>query len=191
MKTVSLLLLSLVFAFAGCVNLKPKPDRTQVFALASDVAPIVDIAGEPECYIGRVEVPGFLEGTGIFFRSANGELDSASGARWAEALSEALPRAIGMHMQATGQAQVRAYYPWSNKTRDAAKISVQFERFSANASGQVEVIAQWQIETKNGIKAEGRYIASKLIWDRDSIADYVAKLNIALAGLAEEITNEL
>lgn len=192
MKSFPFITLIIIAAtLTGCVNLKPKPDRTQVFALASDVAASADVADKPECYISRVDVPSFLEGTHIYYRSANGELDSAVGARWAEAISLALPRAIGIHMQATGFAQVRGYYPWPNKTHDAPKVSVQFEHFSANAAGQVEVIAQWQIEMKTGSKREGRYIAPDLSWDGVEIADYVAKLNTALAGLAAEIAQEL
>lgn len=191
MKSFPFITLIVAATLTGCVNLKPKPDRTQVFALASDVAALVDVADKPECYISRVEVPGFLDGTHIYYRSANGALESAAGARWVEAVSVALPRAIGTHMQATGFAQVRAYYPWPNKTRDAPKVSVQFERFSANAAGQVEVIALWQIEMKSGSKREGRYIATDLSWDGVEVADYVAKLNAALAGLAAEIAQKL
>jgi uncharacterized lipoprotein YmbA len=191
MKITALLALILTTLLTGCVNLKPQPDRSQVFALASDVAAVADLEGKPECYVSRVELPGFLEGTRIYYRSANGKLDSVSGARWAEALAEALPRAIAMHLQATGQANVRGYYPWSQTTRDSPTISVQFERFSANAAGQVEVIAQWQIKFKTGAKREGRYIAPSLVWDRNNVADYVAKLNAALAGLADVIAQEL
>jgi len=191
MKIITLPILVIAAVLSGCVNLKPKPDRTRVFTLASDVAPVADVVGQPECYVSRVELPGFLEGTRIFYRSANGELDSAQGARWAETPDEALPRAIAMYLQATGKANVRGFYPWSNIARDAVTISVQFERFSANAQGQVEVIAQWQIESGKEIQKEGRYVAATLVWDRTKVADYVAQLNAALVGLAETIAQEL
>lgn len=191
MKISTILTLILVALLSGCVNLKPKPDHTQVFSLASDVAAVADVEGKPECYVSRVELPGFLEGTRIYYRSANGELDSIQGARWAEAPAEALPRAIAMHLQATEKANVRAYYPWSKTASEAATISVQFERFSANAQGQVEVVARWQIEKAKGTIKEGRYTAPIFVWNRTAAADYVAKLNAALAGLAAEIANAL
>jgi uncharacterized lipoprotein YmbA len=191
MKSTTLFSLFLIMLLSGCVNLKPKPDRSQVFALASDVAAAADVEGKPECYVSRVELPGFLEGTRIYYRSAHGELDSVSSARWAESPVDALPRSIAMHLQATGQANVRAYYPWAKAAREATTIAVQFERFSANAEGQVEVVARWQIESAGGRLKDGRYIAPNLIWDGVDAADYVAKINQALAGLAQAIAQEL
>jgi len=191
MKATAISVLTLALCLVGCVNFKPKPDRTQVFALASEVPVAADLEGKPEVHVDRVELPGFLEGTRIHFRTANGELNSFAGARWAQDPAEALPRAIAMHLQSTGRANVRGYYPWAYTQPEAAKISVQFERFSANPAGQVEVVAQWQIESADGRRTQGRYIAPGLQWDGGDVADYVAKLNQGLAGLAEKIAQAL
>ncbi|MGZ0655083.1 PqiC family protein [Coraliomargarita sp. W4R53] len=191
MKTITLISLTLAALLTGCVNLKPKPDHTQVFTLATNVQAAAELKGKTECYVSRVELPGYLEGGRIYYRSENGELSHVMGSRWAESLRESLPSAIAMHLQATGQAKVRAYYPWAKTTESMALVSVQFERFSANALGQVEVIAQWQIKSKNGSVKQGRYIAPGLVWDRQDAADYVSKLDIALAGLAETIAQAL
>jgi uncharacterized lipoprotein YmbA len=194
MKATAILALTFTLAFAlsltGCVNLKPKPDRTQIFTLAADLQPVEAWEGLPEVYVTRVELPGFLEGTRIHYRAAKGELESFAGARWAEAPFEALPRAIAMHLQATGKVKVRAYYPWAQTSRALTKVSVQFERFSANADGQVEVVARWQIETADGSLNEGRYIAEYLQWDGQEVADYVTALDAGLNGLAEAIARE-
>lgn len=176
---------------SGCVNLKPKPDLTQIFTLAADVAPVQSVEGKPECYVARVELPGYLEGTRIYYRLPDSKLGTVSAARWAEAPLEALPRAIAIYLQATGKANVRAYHPWANSSRDVAIVSVQFERFSANAAGQIEVVAQWQIKSPDGMTKEGRYLAPELIWDGQNASDYVAQLNAAIAGLAQAISAEL
>jgi len=191
MKVISLFTVLFAALLSGCVNLKPKPDRTQIFTLAADVPVAANLESRPMVYVTRVEMPGFLEGTRIHYRVANGELESFAGARWAEAPDEALPRAIAMHLQSTSQANVRAYYPWPNTTREAAKVAVQFERFSANAAGQVEIVAQWQIESPGGQTKQGRYIATSLQWDGSDVASYVAQLNSGLAGLAETIARAL
>ncbi|MDQ8206895.1 PqiC family protein [Coraliomargarita sp. SDUM461003] len=191
MKCIPIIALALSMLLSGCVNLKPKPDRTQLFMLASEVAVVSEVAGKPECYVGRVELPGYLEGKRIYYRSPNGELDSVAGSRWAEPLRPALPSALAMHLQATGAVNVRAYYPWQNTVREGATVSVQFERFSANANGQVEVIAQWQITLPNGSVESGRFIAPHSSWDRQNAADYVAKFDAALAVLAESIAQKL
>lgn len=191
MKASTFCILLLAVVLGGCVNLKPKPDRTKIFALATDVQPATDPEGRPEVYVARVELPGFLEGTRIHYRAGDGQLDSLSDARWAEAPVEALPRALAIYLQATGLADVRGYYPWSNTKRDTAKVSVQFERFSANPEGRVEVVAQWQIEFPDGQQSEGRYVATGLQWDGQNVADYVARLNAGLAGLAEAIAQGL
>ena len=191
MKAPVLCIISLAALLSGCVNLKPKADHTQIFTLAADVPVATNLEGQPMVYVTRVEIPGFLEDTRILYRLANGELESFAGARWTDALDEALPRAIAMHLQSTSRANVRAYYPWSNTTREVAKVAVQFERFSANAAGQVEVVAQWQIELPDGQTKQGRYIATGLQWDGSKVASYVAQLNSGLAGLAETIAREL
>ncbi|MDQ8193837.1 ABC-type transport auxiliary lipoprotein family protein [Coraliomargarita sp. SDUM461004] len=191
MKISLLISLTLAILLTGCVNLKPKPDRTQVFTLAANVDAVADIAGKPECYVGRVELPGFLEGPRIYYRSTHGELSSVAGARWAEDLRDALPRAIAMHLQATSLAHVRAYYPWANTASEAATISVQFERLSANAGGQIEVIAQWQIEQLDGSRVQGRFMAPGLMWDQHDVSEYVANLDAALAQLSQEIAEKL
>lgn len=185
--TTATIFLVLALAVSGCVNLKPKPDLTRLYMLGAQVAPVASVEGKPEVYIGRIELPGFLEGSRIFHRSASGTLKSVPGARWAEAPSDALPRAIAMHLQGTGAVNVRAYYPWLRTDQDWATVSVQFERFSANAAGVVEVIAQWQVTTSDGEKRVGRYSAPELVWGRGDAADYVAKLDAALAGLAGAI----
>lgn len=191
MKATALLVLLLASCLTGCVNLKPKPDRTQVFALASDVPSAADLEGRPAVYVTRVELPGYLEGTRIHYRAADGKLDSLAAARWAEAPEQALPRALALHLQTTGRVNVRGHYPWANTAREAAQVSVQFERFSANAAGQVEVIARWQIESAGGRSQAGRYIATDLPWDGQDAAAYVAQLNAGLAGLAKAIAGEL
>lgn len=191
MKASAILILLLAVLLSGCVNLKPKPDRTQIFALGTELKSVYNLQGRPEVYVTRVEIPGFLEGTRIHFRAGDGRLDSVTGARWAEAPAEALPRALAMHLQATGLAHVRAYYPWSNTESERTKVSVQFERFSASPSGQVEVVAQWQIESADGQLLKGRYMATGLQWDGQNVVDYIVQLDAGLAGLAEAIAQAL
>ncbi|TVP77607.1 MAG: hypothetical protein EA353_10105, partial [Puniceicoccaceae bacterium] len=172
-RLLALLLLAGSALFTGCVNFKPTPDHTQIYVLAANVEPSADLTDKPRCYVGRVELPGFLEGSRILSRSASGTVVSAPRARWAEPPSEGLPRAIALHLQATGRAHVRAHYPWSTRDTELINISVQFERFSANAEGLIEVIAQWQIVGPDGAVQEGRYIAPQMHWDGLHVADYV------------------
>lgn len=182
---------AVALALSGCVNLKPQPDLTQLYLLAANVVSPADLSDAPASYVERVELPGYLEGTRIYYRSAGGILDSATGARWAEALSEALPQALAMNLQATGQTQVRAYYPSPKMHSGSATVSVKFERFSARADGQVEVIAQWQVVHPDGSTDSGRYVAPEMVWDGSEPAAYVALLDRALADLAETIAETI
>lgn len=172
---------------AGCVNLKPQPDQTQIYLLASDVTPASDLSGLPSAYVSRVELPGYLEGNRIYYRSGPGTLDAAVGARWAEAPSAALPGALALHLLATGRTQVEAHYPSPRTDSSAATVSVRFERFSGRPDGMVEVIAQWAIKRPGGSTETGRFVAPEQFWDGVDTADYVAMLDAALAGLAKEI----
>lgn len=175
----------------GCVNLKPQPDRTRIFILAGDVAAPTDLSSKPASYVARVELPGYLEGTRIHYRSDGGTLSSIASARWAEAPSEALPQALAMHLQATRRTQVRAYYPSSQPSGEVAAISAKLERFSARADGRVELIAQWQVTQPDGSTESGRYVAPEMHWDGAEPAEYVALLDAALAGLAATIADTL
>ena len=186
-RILRLLTAAAVLAISGCVNLKPQPDRTQLFLLAANVATPANLSGTPPSYVARVELPGYLEGTRIYHRSAGGTLNAIAGARWAEAPSEALPQAFAMHLQATGRTQVRAYYPSPQGNAALATVSVRFERFSARADGQMEVIAQWKVVHPNGSIDSGRYVAPEMLWDGGEPAAYIALLDTALAGLAETI----
>lgn len=186
----STLAVTLIF-MSGCVNLKPQPDRTQLYLLGANVASPADLSGKPPSYVARAELPGYLEGTRIYYRSAGGTLESVAGARWAEAPAEALPQALAMHLQATERTQVRAYYPSPRVNSEMATLSVKFERFSARPDGQVEVIAQWRVVHPDGSSDSGRYVAPELLWDGSGPSTYVALLDTALAGLAETIAATL
>lgn len=173
----------------GCVNLKPQPDRTQLFLLAGNVSAQSDLSGKPPSYVARVVLPGYLAGNRIYHRSAGGTLAPVVGARWADALAEALPQALAMHLQATGRTQVQGYYPSPNPDADRATAFVRFERFSARSDGQVEVIAQWEVAHPDGSRDSGRYVAPTLLWDGVDPGAYVALLDTALSGLAEAIAD--
>lgn len=174
---------------SSCVNLKPQADRTQLYLLASDVRPASDLSDLPNAYVSRVELPGYLEGNRIYYRSAPATLDAAVGARWADAPSEALPGALALHLLATGRTQLVAHYPSPKADSSVATVSVRFERFSARPDGMVEVIAQWAIQHPEGSTETGRFVAPEQFWDGEETADYVAMLDAALAALAKEIAD--
>ncbi len=188
-RIFTFLLVALALTLVGCVNLKPQPDRTQLYLLAGNVSAPLDLSGKPPSYVARIDLPGYLAGNRIYYRSANGTLAPVVGARWADALAEALPQALAMHLQATGWTQVQGYYPSSNPVADRATVAVRFERFSARPDGQVEVVAQWEVVHPDRSLDSGRYVSAALLWDGVDPGAYVAHLDTALSGLAEAIAD--
>lgn len=191
MKFTALTLSIIVVFLAACVNLKPRADKVVLYTLGNQT----ELASAPadgltSYYVARPELPGFLAGSAMAYHRDSGELGYISGARWGEDLSEGIARTLAEYLQATGQVPIRSQYPWPKLSREDPDIRILFQRFSAKASGEIEILAVWQIRDSKGLVKEGNYQSTDLRWKRGAPESYVAQLNAALEALAESIARE-
>lgn len=188
--TVLLLLACLFTALcSGCVNLKPTADVTKQYALGSEAGALM-LTTEPESvlYIARPNLPGYIEGLHLQYRSANSEVISLSKARWIEPLDQGIARTIGELLLESGKHTVSGYYPWPQKNRNAAQLKVNFFRFGGSADGQIELSAYWELVGADGeVENQGLFTAKGIEWQVGDAESLVAGLNQALVELVLDV----
>lgn len=139
----ALLLLLLLAGLVGCAGgssvrhylIDPVPGP--ILAHGDAAALVVDILD--------VELPRYLDRYPIVRRGADGELLLASGHQWGEGLRLNLLRTLSINLsEQLGSVDVS-----TPRTRSAARpdfrVLVVIEAFEANASGQVQLDARWQV----------------------------------------------
>lgn len=173
----------------GCVNLKPRADITQQYALGSDLAVLnVPLSLQAAIYIARPNLPSYSAGSHLQYRSANGEMSQLSHARWIEAVDQGIARSMAEMMLGSARQQVIGYYPWPQEKRSAVQLKVNFYRFGANSKGAVEVLAHWQwLEASGAVEYQGQFTSEGVEWQVGDAASLVSGLNQALRALTVEV----
>lgn len=189
----SFLPLLCLFGLSACVNLKPVPSVTESFILGP-----VDMVGRSNTlmegkpvFIARPQLPTYLEDSRLSYRSANGEVRNIAAARWAEPLAEGIARAMSLYLGASEQIAVKGYYPWPNTATDAARLSLNFQRFGATDSGEVQVVTRWTLKQAGGVSKNAQFVSEALVWQTGEPESLIAAYNKALKALALEIEKSL
>ena len=186
----ALLAVFFLVSFSGCVNLQPTEDVTRHYALgaASGSLSLSPTVAQPALYIARPNLPSYLEGPNLQFRSGDGAVRSLGSARWVEPLDQGVARALGELMLESGSVVVRGYYPWPAASRKTPQLKVDLYRFGARADGAIELSARWQIVAGDGtVERQGQFSAEGLQWRVGDSASLVAGLNQALVQLVAEM----
>lgn len=173
----------------ACVNLKPVPSQSKSYILGPVDALSQDgIGADKEAiYILRPQIPTYLDSTWLSYRSDNGELNKMIEARWAEPLAEGIARAISLYLSEGGEARVEGHYPWPDASSKSSRLSLNFQRFSATESGEVNVVALWRLRDSEGTVKSGRYSSDQLVWAVGQPDTLVAAYNSALRQIAAEV----
>lgn len=178
-------------ALSGCLNLKPKVDDVKLFALGP-----IDVKAEPTrkgpaIYISRPDLPAYLDGKRLQFRKVNGEVGELKNARWAEPLEEGVARALAEYLLASGEQQVSGFYPWPMRSRDSLELRVHFYKLGALASGEVRMVANWELRDSKQVVKSGSYQSEGITWVTGQAASQVEGINRALSQLAVEVLEAL
>jgi len=178
---------------AGCVNLKPVPSQTESFALGPVEMQAPDQSRQLEnpIYIVRPQVPTYLDGSRLSYRSSSGEVINMPGARWAEPLAEGIARAVSLYLSGSVHGVVEGYYPWPNTSQNASRLSLNFQRFGATESGEVQVVAQWTLKPDQGEVISGQFVSDSISWQVGDPATLVAAYNEALRTIAMDVEKSL
>ena len=188
---VSLLCASLVLA--GCVNLKPTANTVDLFTLGPVESSKETLSkdGVELIYVAQPDIPSYLSGTRIYWRSLDGRLSSLTSARWAETLEDGLARTIAQYMSRSESVGNAAHYPWPYMSRSIPKLNVSFEEISAYADRSVRVVAHWQLNLEGQVVHSGTFSSLQEVWTVGDAASLVEAMNRALRELCLEIASEL
>ena len=174
---------------AACVNLKPVPSETTNYTLGPvELGTSAQVSKNSKLiYIIRPQVPTYLDGSRLSYRLASGEVQNIRGTRWAEPLAEGIARAMSLYLSSSSTISVEGYYPWPNTSANAARLTLNFQRFGATESGNVQLVASWILrDSGEGLK-KGHFVSDNQTWDLENPDSLVAAYNRALQALAQDI----
>ncbi|MEM1221821.1 MAG: PqiC family protein [Verrucomicrobiota bacterium] len=192
-SVIPVCLITAVFGFSGCVNLKPKPDLTKRYVLGpvgADSASSATSRDLESIYVARPELPTYLATNRLVYRESGGALTEIKDALWAEPFDQTVARALAEYLS-SASATNYGFYPWQNSRGNPIKVAVQFQRMDANADGSILVTATWMV-FKKGLKIkQGEYTSANLTWTVGDSDSYISSLNSALNALAREVGQQL
>lgn len=187
-------ILLLCLSASGCVNLKPRADTVQQYVLGPIDAQARTSVGEPvrgeTIYVGRPDLPGYLEGNRLQYRVETGAVHRIAGARWGEPVEEGVARALSEYLIQNGAYAESGFYPWPRQS-EAPRLRVRLHQFSATGEGVILVTAGWWIEGPEGTLAQGMFTADDQTWQPGNAESLVRGLNQALQGLADAIREQI
>lgn len=188
-----LIALPCLLVLSACVNLKPVPSETESYVLGPlEMSSSESIKpGVQPIYILRPQVPTFVDGSRLSYRYSSGELINMPGTRWAEPLAEGIARAMSLYLSGSGYELVEGYYPWPNTSSDAARLSLNFLRFGATDTGQVQVAVRWTLKMSDQTSKSGHYISRGLTWEVGQANTLVRAYNEALMALASDLKAQM
>ena len=139
--------------------------------------------------VGPVTLPSYLDRPQIVTRRAGGEVDVAEFDRWADILTEAVPRVLAEDVALRLGSDRVAAYPVA--PRDRYRVLIAIGRFDGSLGTAVVLEAYWQV-----LNAAGEEVAARrsAITDRVDDAGYaalVAAMSRALGVLAGDVATVL
>jgi uncharacterized lipoprotein YmbA len=192
MKLSILFMMALSCSLVGCINLKPREDHRKVFTMGALELPAVDSQqGAERGYIARPDLPGYMEGTGMKVRSADGEIRDLHGARWAEPLDIGAARALSHYIEAASGGVKSGFYPWPQLSFEENILYVRFHEFVATDDGRILLSATWEVKLVSGETRSGVLSINNVMWKPNEPHSLVAGMNEALEALATQISNSL
>lgn len=164
--TAFLITASFFLWLPACVNLKPKASLTKSYTLGPvGVSAVEDVRSSVEpIYILHPQVPAYLDSPRLSYRLASGELINMHNARWAEPLAEGIARAMSLFVSEAYSVETVGHYPWPDTMPGASRLSLNFQRFGATASGEVKVVAYWELRRAEGDTLKGQFVSAGLAW---------------------------
>lgn len=149
-------------------------------------------AGTMVLGIGPVRLPEYLARPQLLTRLTPNRLQLAESHRWAEPLSENIPRVVGENLAALLRTDRILLHPWPASRTADYQLLVEVLHFENEGDGAARLVALWSVKGKEGglVLPEKRssYLVSAKTQDQDGL---VGALNEALGSFCREIALEL
>ncbi len=187
-----LLLLAATLLLANCVRSGP----VQYYQLSAGQG---DEAGEAVALprgvtigLGPIRLPEYLDRPQIVSRTSANRLTLADSERWAEPLTENVPRVLSEDLsQLLGTDRI-LLHPWPRTRVIECQISVEFLQFEGGPDGSVTLTARWTVMGKDGaLLLPARRSSFRVTASGQGQEATVAAQSQSLFRLAREIAIEL
>lgn len=176
--------LTILVILAGCGQ-RPDP---QLYVMSPAPAPVQQAAGEQVEAVLRVRVPDYLDRPQIVSRSGANELEISDTDRWAEPLSESIPRVLAENLSHAlpGARVVVPQDAHGQKIR--YEYLVALDAYEPDGNGSAIMRGHWQLRDNrnNKIVAEGRLDERRPLAS-DAASEVVAALNQNLNDASSQI----
>jgi len=175
----------------GCARTAPV-SYYQLSALeAARNAPATE-AGKMVLGIGPVRLAEYLDRPQIVTRLTPNRLQLADSHRWAEPLSENIPRVLGENLSALLGTERILLHPWPAFRVTDYQLLVEVLHFENESDGAARLVAFWSVKGRDGGIVLSERRSSYLVPARNQDQEgQVAALNAALGSLCREIAQEL
>jgi uncharacterized lipoprotein YmbA len=183
-------LAALVLLVASCASSPPVDYYTLQAESGRGVA---DPAGAVILGIGPLEMPGYLDRPQLVTRAAGGKVFVDEYNRWAEPLSDVLPRVLTANVDQRLDSVVVVSFPFGARIRADYRLAGRITRFDTDQSGVAVLEVQWGVQdAEANIVLEPRrtrYTAQAS--SRDDAGALVAALNQTLTAFSVDVANQL
>ncbi|HIJ90648.1 MAG: PqiC family protein [Desulfobulbaceae bacterium] len=192
MNGLLLLLMACGLFLAGCARTAPisyyqlspleVPGKSQLLAEADKL-----VIG-----IGPVRLPEYLDRLRLVTRLSPTRLQLADSHRWAEPLSENIPRVLGENLSLLLGTDRILLYPWPSARITDYQLLVEVLHFENQSDGTARLVVRWWVKGKDGgiVLPERRssYLIPVTVEGREAM---VGALNETLGSFCREIVREL
>ncbi len=200
LRSAGVLALVAVLIFSGCSMLSPKQEHTRFILLAPTTPGGSNSAPSPASPnlmslaigLGPVQLPQYLDRPELVIRTSPNGLQLSETNRWAEPLADDFRHVLATDLTNLLGITNIVQYPWNPGTRLNYIVRVEVQRFEADTSNNVRLIAHWDLKPSQSDQvlasreAQISYPLSSLAGD--TIA---AALSKAVAELAAQISSAI
>ncbi len=181
-----------VLLLAGCARTAPV-SYYQLSALeAARNVPATAEAGTRVIGIGPVRLPEYLDRPQLVTRLTPNRLQLADSHRWAEPLSENIPRVLGENLSALLGADRILLHPWPSSRTTDYQLLVEVLHFENESDGAARLVVRWSVKGRDGrIVLPERRSSHRIPATAQDQERLVAALNEALGSFCREIAQEL
>lgn len=136
----------------GCVNLAPQTDATRFYVLeaATSDATAADAGCSRTILIGPVRLAGHLEQPAVVERLGDHEVRYLEWHRWAEPLTQAVPRTLVRRLAGELPGACVAGYQRVTLGADTLQVEIEIDRLELTSGNQAVVAASWRILKPGG-----------------------------------------
>jgi uncharacterized protein len=185
-------LLFCTLLLAGCARTAPVSYYQLSPLKGVGSVPFSAEAGNVVLGIGPVRLPQYLDRPQLVTRLSPNRLQLTDGHRWAEPLSDNIPRVLGENLSALLGTDRILIHPWPASRTVDYQLQAEVLHFENESDGGARLVVLWLVKGKDGgiVLPEKRssHLVSAASLDQEG---QVSALNEALANFSREIGQEL